>query len=228
MIVLADDDILVGPEWLSQLVAPFRRTARTGSGSSGGRWSPSSPTGSPPGWQGAHRPLGVPGRPGAAAAGPGAHGSELRVPEVGLREARQVRHEPHRQGGRLFGGGDSEMIRRVRAAGLEAWFVPGARALHQMPADRLTLGYALRHAFDSARSRVVDQVRLLRASGRSPLGFLASRAAAAALKLAGPGARPPLGPRPAHGGRQVGARARRTGWSCGYLYQIARSAAGKT
>jgi hypothetical protein len=131
-----------------------------------------------------------------------------------------------RQGERLFGGGDSEMIRRIRAAGLEAWFVPGARALHQMPADRLTLRYAMRHAFDSARSRVVDQVRTLRASGRSALGYMASRAAASALRLAGFLVVALLSALILRTGSAKAALVR--AWrACGYLYQIARSAVGK-
>jgi glucosyl-dolichyl phosphate glucuronosyltransferase len=118
------------------------------------------------------------------------------------------------------------MIRRLRSKGLEAWFVPGARALHQMPASRLTFRYAARHAFDSARSRVADRVESLRRSGKSPLGYLASRAAGNAGKL--------LGFLLAALGCAVvfrtGAakRALVRAWrSCGYLYQIARSATGK-
>ena len=131
-----------------------------------------------------------------------------------------------RQGARLFGGGDSEMIRRVRAKGLEAWFVPGARALHQMPASRLTFRYSARHAFDSARSRVADQVESIRKAGKSPAGYLATRAAGNAGKLLGflllalaCGVVLRTG---------AAKRALVRAWrSCGYLYQIARSAAGK-
>jgi hypothetical protein len=131
-----------------------------------------------------------------------------------------------RQGSKLFGGGDSNMIRRVRSAGLEAWFVPGAKVLHQIPASRLTLRYALRHAFDSARSRVVDGVRVLREAGRSPLPFLMSRAAGSAAKLAG--FLLASGACYAVFRRDPARRALVRAWrSCGYLYQIARSLAGK-
>jgi len=131
-----------------------------------------------------------------------------------------------RQGARLFGGGDSDMIRRIRAKGLEAWFVPGARALHQMPASRLCFMYAARHAFDSARSRVADRVDSLGKAGKSRWGYLASRAAANALKLAGLLL---LALACAVAFRTGAAkRALVRAWrSCGYLYQIARSAAGK-
>jgi hypothetical protein len=131
-----------------------------------------------------------------------------------------------RKGTALFGGGDSEMIRRVRAGGLEAWFAPGARVLHQIPAGRLTLHYALRHAFDSARSRVVDRVRVLRESRRSPLPFLGSRAVASAFKLAGFLVLCAACFVVFSRGRAKRALVR--GWRCcGYLYQIARSGVGK-
>jgi hypothetical protein len=131
-----------------------------------------------------------------------------------------------RQGASLFGGGDSEMVRRIRAGGMEAWFAPQAKVLHQIPAARLTFRYACRHGFDSARSRVVDRVRAIRTSGRSPAGFLASRALGSALKLvlflaAALGCAAVLRSGPA---KMALVRAWR---SCGYLYQISRSAVGK-
>ena len=84
-----------------------------------------------------------------------------------------------RSGKNLFGGGDTDMIRRVRAAGLEVWFAPAAKVRHQMPASRTTFRYATRHAFDSARSRVVD-----RASQGHAVGYLAARFAGNLVKVA--------------------------------------------
>jgi hypothetical protein len=96
-----------------------------------------------------------------------------------------------------------------------------------MTADRLTFDYAKRHAFDSARSRVVDQVRTLRASGRSPSGFLASRAVSSALKVVGFLLAALAWTVLFRIGAAKAALVR--AWrSCGYLYQIARSARGKT
>jgi hypothetical protein len=132
-----------------------------------------------------------------------------------------------RQGSRLFGGGDSQMIRRLRTVGLEVWFVPGAKVLHQIPAERLTLGYALRHAFDSARSRVADQIRMLHEAGKTALGFMLSRAAASALKLVGFLLLAMLSMLALRSG--AARRALVRAWrSCGYLYQIARACVGKT
>jgi hypothetical protein len=131
-----------------------------------------------------------------------------------------------RQGARLFGGGDSEMIRRIRAAGFQAWFVPGAKVLHQMPSSRLTLGYELRHAFDSARSRVVDRVRLLRSAGRTPLGFMVTRSFERVVKAVGFLFVALACVLVFRLGSAKGALVR--AWRCcGYLYQIARSALGK-
>jgi len=119
------------------------------------------------------------------------------------------------------------MIRRVRTAGLQVWFVPGAKVLHQIPAGRLTLRYSLRHAFDSARSRVVDNARVLRDARRSALPFLASRALANMAKLAWFLAE--AGACYAVFRKDPARRALVRAWrSCGYLYQIARSGAGKT
>ena len=72
------------------------------------------------------------------------------------------------------------MIRRVRAAGLEIWFAPAAVARHQMPASRTTFRYAARHAFDSARSRVIE-----RAGQRGAAGYLLSRFLANLVKAPG-------------------------------------------
>jgi hypothetical protein len=131
-----------------------------------------------------------------------------------------------RQGARLFGGGDSEMIRRLRAVGLEIWFVPGAKVLHQMPAQRLTLGYSLRHAFDSARSRVLDQVRVLKGSDRIAAGYLLTRAVANVFKVFGFLVLALLSVIVFRTGSSKRALVR--SWrSCGYLYQILRSSMGR-
>jgi glycosyltransferase involved in cell wall biosynthesis len=226
VIVLADDDILVGPDWLAQLVAPFSSDNAQRIGVVGGEVVPVFPDGVPAWLERAHRPLGFRRDPGPLPPNQAPMGANFAFPRWVFERFGKFETSLDRQGERLFGGGDSEMIRRVRAGGLEAWFVPGARALHQMSADRLTFRYAGRHAFDSARSRVVDQVRALRASGRSPLGFMASRAASSLLKLVGFLVLALLSALILRTGSAKAALVR--AWrSCGYLYQIARSAAGK-
>jgi hypothetical protein len=126
-----------------------------------------------------------------------------------------------RQGQSLFGGGDTEMIRRVRAAGLEVWFAPAASARHQMPASRTTFRYAARHAFDSARSRVID-----RAGRGGAAGYLVSRFFLNLLKVPGFGIIAGLQALLFRTGQAKKALVR--AWrSCGYIYQIPRSLLGK-
>jgi glycosyltransferase involved in cell wall biosynthesis len=126
-----------------------------------------------------------------------------------------------RAAGNYFSGGDSEMIRRVRQAGLEVWFVPAAAVRHQMPASRTTFRYAARHAFDSARSRVID-----RAGQPGATAYLAGRLLANVLKVAGFAFLALLNALVFRTGaaKQALVRAWR---SCGYLYQIPRSLLGR-
>jgi GT2 family glycosyltransferase len=126
-----------------------------------------------------------------------------------------------RAAGNYFSGGDSEMIRRIRAAGFDVWFSPAAAVKHQMPASRTTFRYAARHAFDSARSRVIDRSGQQGAKGYLAGRFFANLAKALGFALLGllngivlrTGA-----------AKKAAVRAWR---SCGYLYQIPRSLVGK-
>ena len=146
------------PDWIRELTAPFLTDTRpAGSAPSAEKSCPCSRTacrrGSP---NGMHRSRFGRRRTDVAAAD--ADRSQSRHSPVGLRGARLVHTSLGRQGKALFSGGEGEMIRRLRSAGLEIWFAPAAQVLHQMPASRMTFRYASRHAFDSARSRVVDRV----------------------------------------------------------------------
>jgi glycosyltransferase involved in cell wall biosynthesis len=226
VIALVDDDILMEPDWLAQLVAPFSGQPPPPVGVVGGEVVPIFPDGIPDWLKGTHRPLRFRKDPGPLPPGQSPMGANFAFPRWVFERFGRFDTHLDRKGTALFGGGDSEMIRRVRAGGLEAWFAPGARVLHQIPAGRLTLHYALRHAFDSARSRVVDRVRVLRESRRSPLPFLGSRAVASAFKLAGFLVLCAACFVVFSRGRAKRALVR--GWRCcGYLYQIARSGVGK-
>jgi GT2 family glycosyltransferase len=226
LVVLVDDDILVEPDWLAQLVAPFSSESAHKIGVVGGEVVPVFPDGLPPWLEGAHRPLGFRRDPGPLPPNQAPMGANFAFPKWVFVRFGMFDTRLDRQGSRLFGGGDSQMIRRLRAVGLEAWFVPGAKVLHQIPAERLTLGYALRHAFDSARSRVADQMRVLRESGRTPVGFMVSRAAGSALKLVCFLLLSMLSMLALRTG--AARRALVRAWrSCGYLYQIARAAVGR-
>jgi glucosyl-dolichyl phosphate glucuronosyltransferase len=226
VIVLVDDDILVEPDWLAQLVAPFSSLDSHSIGVVGGEVIPVFPDGIPAWLVGAHRPLGFRTDAGSLPPDQAPMGANFAFPKWVFARFGKFDTDLDRRGASLFGGGDSDMVRRVRSAGLKAWFVPGAKVLHQIPANRLTLGYALRHGFDSARSRVVDNARVLRDAGRPVFPYMASRFAANVLKLAlflaeSAACFAVMRKDPA---RRALVRAWR---SCGYLYQIARSAVGK-
>ena len=226
VVVLVDDDILMAPDWLSRLVAPFASENAHQVGVVGGEVVPVFPDGLPPWLEGVHRPLAL--RPDTGPLGPGQWpmGANFAFPRWVF--ARLGNFDTHldRRGAQLFGGGDTDMIRRVRAAGLEAWFVPGAKVQHQIPAGRLTFSYAARHAFDSARSRVVERCRTLRESRRPAAPFLLSRGAGSAAKLVLFGVQAAALFLVLRNGSAKRALVR--AWrSCGYLYQIARSLAGK-
>jgi hypothetical protein len=126
-----------------------------------------------------------------------------------------------RAAGNYFSGGDSEMVRRVREAGLKVWFSPAAAVKHQMPASRTTFRYAARHAFDSARSRVID-----RAGQPGAGGYLAGRLVGNVAKAIGFAVLALVNAIVFRTGpaKQALVRAWR---SCGYLYQIPRSMCGK-
>jgi len=94
-----------------------------------------------------------------------------------------------------------------------------------MTANRTTLAYVRKHAFDSACSRVIGRVSMDREDGRSPVGYLLARFVGNLLKA------------PAFGllalvtllCAQTGTAKKsfvRCWRSCGYLYQIPRSLFG--
>ena len=90
-----------------------------------------------------------------------------------------------------------------------------------MPASRTTFRYAARHAFDSARSRVIDRAGLPGAPvyllGRFPANLLKATAFALVAALNAITFR-------RGAAKQAIVRAWR---SCGYLYQIPRSLCGR-
>jgi glucosyl-dolichyl phosphate glucuronosyltransferase len=222
IIVFGDDDILVESDWISRMVAPWAGAAAARIGAVGGEVIPVFPDGLPAWVAEWHGPLAF-----RAEAGPlGPHqspmGANLAFPRRVFAELGPFHAGLDRTAGNYFSGGDSEMVRRVRAAGLEVWFAPAAAVRHQMPAGRTTFRYAARHAFDSARSRVID-----RAAGPGARGYLLSRLLANAAKAPGFALLAlaqllVLRPGPA---KKALVRAWR---SCGYIYQIPRSLRGRT
>jgi glycosyltransferase involved in cell wall biosynthesis len=221
IILFGDDDILVQPDWLAQMSVPLLADTAERIGAVGGEVIPIFPDGLPDWVREWHAPLAFRSDTGPLEARHSPMGANLAFPKWVFDRIGPFHTALDRAAGNYFSGGDSEMIRRVRSAGLEIWFSPDAAVKHQMPASRTTFRYARRHAFDSARSRVID-----RASQPGATAYLAGRLFANAAKAVGfalialcnaiafrPGA-----------ARKALVRAWR---SCGYLYQIPRSLAGK-
>jgi len=222
IVVFGDDDILVKPDWLAQMAVPLIADLDTRKiGAVGGEVIPVFPDGLPDWVREWHAPLAF--RPDL---GPIPHrhspmGANLAFPKWIFAQLGPFHTALDRAAGNYFSGGDSEMIRRVRAAGLEVWFAPAAAVQHQMPANRTTFRYASRHAFDSARSRVID-----RAGQPGASGYFASRLAGNFLKALGLAVLAILYAIVLQTGAAKKALVR--AWrSCGYLYQIPRSIFGK-
>jgi glucosyl-dolichyl phosphate glucuronosyltransferase len=217
IVVFADDDILVEPDWIAAIAAPFARHSPGKIGAVGGEVIPVFPDGLPPWLKGAHGPLGYRQDTGPLPPAQSPMGANLAIPRWIFEKYGRFHTDLDRQGKHYFSGGDGEMIRRLRTAGFEIWFAPEAKVLHQIPASRLNLRHVLRHAFDSARSRVVDR------AGRPGAGsYLVSRFFANAFKIPAFALMALLNALILRTGAAKKALVR--AWrSCGYLYHITRS-----
>ena len=221
IIIFGDDDILVAPDWLTQMLTPFSTDQSGLIGAVGGEVIPVFPDGLPPWVAEWHAPLAFRKDAGPLPSRHSPMGANLAIPRDVFARVGIFHTALDRAAGNYFSGGDSEMVRRIRAAGLEIWFAPRAAVRHQMPASRTTFRYAARHAFDSARSRTIDRARQV--GGRA---YLASRWFANILKLIGYAAMALLAALILRTGDAKKALVR--AWrSCGYLYQIPRSLVGK-
>lgn len=221
IIVFADDDILMAPDWLRELVRPFVEHPGCPIGCVGGEVVPVFPEGAPAWIRTWHAPLAFRTDAGPLAEPDSPMGANFAFPRALFADIGPFATGLDRKGASLLGGGDGEMIRRVRAAGREIWFAPAAVVKHQMPASRTTFRYAARHAFDSARSRVLER------AARSDRGrYLTSRLPANLLKV------------PVYAllallnlillRRDATKQALVRSWrACGYVYQITRSLCGK-
>ncbi len=222
IIVFGDDDILVQPDWLAHMtVALIADAAARKIGAVGGEVIPIFPDGLPVWVREWHAPLAFRADLGPIAARHSPMGANLAFPKWIFENLGPFHTALDRAAGNYFSGGDSEMIRRVRAAGLEVWFAPAAAVQHQMPASRTTFRYAARHAFDSARSRVIDRAGQTGAGGYFASRFLGNLVKALGFALLA---------LVYWLGFQTDAakKALVRGWrSCGYLYQIPRSLVGK-
>lgn len=222
IILFADDDILVQPDWIAQMAVPLLADAADRKiGAVGGEVIPVFPDGLPDWVREWHAPLRFRADTGPLEVRHCPMGANLAFPKWVFDELGVFHTALDRAAGSYFSGGDSEMIRRVRAAGLEVWFSAAAAVKHQMPASRTTFRYAARHAFDSARSRVID-----RAGQRGAAGYLAGRLFANLAKALGFALLALVNGVVFRTGAAKKALVR--AWrSCGYLYQIPRSMFGR-
>ena len=221
IIVFGDDDILVRPDWLAQMAVPLLADPAQKIGAVGGEVIPVFPDGLPPWVAEWHSPLAFRRDLGPIEARHSPMGANLAFPRWVFEQLGLFHTALDRAAGTYFSGGDSEMIRRVRSAGHEVWFAPGAAVQHQMPANRTTFRYASRHAFDSARSRVID-----RAGQPGAVEYFTGRFAGNLAKALGFAVLAVLNAVIFRHGAAKKALVR--AWrSCGYLYQIPRSLVGK-
>jgi glycosyltransferase involved in cell wall biosynthesis len=221
IIVFGDDDILVQPDWLAQIAVVLLADNARRIGAVGGEVIPVFPDGLPEWVREWHSPLAFRSDTGPLEARHSPMGANLSFPRWVFKELGPFHTALDRSAGNYFSGGDAEMIRRVRAAGLEVWFSAAAAVKHQMPASRTTFRYAARHAFDSARSRVID-----RAEQPGAIAYLAGRFLANVAKSVGFGLLSAGAGLVGQTGTAKKALVR--AWrSCGYLSQIPRSLIGK-
>jgi glycosyltransferase involved in cell wall biosynthesis len=219
IILFADDDILVEPDWVRRMAEPFGADDHIGA--AGGEVTPVFPDGLPPWIVGWHAPQALRASAGPLAMDRTPMGANLAIRKSVFDRLGLFRAELDREAGSYFSGGDAEMVRRIQASGWEIWFVPEAAVRHQIPASRTTFRYAARHAFDSARSRVIE-----RAGQPGAKTYLSTRLVVNAAKAAGFSALAILYLLSFQAGTCKKSLVR--AWrSCGYVYQAARSLRGR-
>ena len=225
IVVFVDDDVLVGPQWLRELTAPFFSKQGTRVGAVAGEVVPFFPDGCPSWVAGFHGPLAFRLEPGPIGPRQMPMSANLAFRRPVFEKIGRFEAEIGRHGRKIFSHDENFLIHRLRDAGYEVWFAPAAVARHQIPAARTRLKYVLAHGFDSARSRVFGRVNFDQAEGRSSWPYLLSRLIPNLLKAAGF-----LGIaflQMAIFRTDLAKKFLVRAWrACGYLYQIPRSLAG--
>lgn len=156
IIVYVDDDVLVGERWLDTLIEPWKNHLSRKIGAVGGTVVPVFPEGYPEWMEGWAKPLKHGEIAACLEAGKYPMGANVAFHRDVFHRVGKFRTDLDRKGKSLLSGGETEFMRRLRDADWEVWFAPHAVLEHQFPRSRMNLAYACRHAFDSARSRVLD------------------------------------------------------------------------
>lgn len=157
IVVFLDDDTEGKTDWLRRLMEPYGRDSAARIGVVGGEIVPGFPDGLPSWLEGQWEPLEYRQDTGPLPPNRLPMGANFSVRRSAALQAGFFRTDLGRKGEVLAGSEDHDFIRRVRSAGFEVWFVPDAAVVHLIPGNRLTFRYAMRHAFDSSRSRVIEK-----------------------------------------------------------------------
>lgn len=171
VVIFLDDDTEGRPDWLRHLMEPYRQDSAGRVGVVGGEIIPGFPDGLPKWLEGQWEPLKYRSDMGPLPPNRLPMGANFSVRRTAALGIGAFRTDLGRKGEVLAGSEDHDFIRRVRATGLEVWYVPDAEIVHLIPGNRLTFRYAMRHAFDSSRSRVIEKAAQAGKGG----GWLASR-----------------------------------------------------
>jgi len=221
IIVFGDDDIVAEPDWIRQIVRPFHEHPEARVGAVGGAVLPVFPDGCPKWVAAFHQPQVLREDLGPIEDGRVPMSANLAFRREALQAIGGFDVALGRMGKRVFGGDENRVIRGLHREGWTVWFAPAAAVQHQMPAGRTTFRYVARHAFDSARSRVIDRV-----SVGSAGSYLATRFVGNLLKALGFSLLALLQFIVLQGGPARTSLIR--SWrACGYLYQIPRSLFGR-
>lgn len=177
IIVFVDDDIVCESCWLKLLVAPFAGDPDQRIAAVGGEVIPVYSEGVHRGGIQIYRPLRLRETPGPILRRQMLMGANMAFRRDALIDAGMFDTRVGRVGSGLLAGDENRPIDRLRRQGREIWFVPAARVFHELPRSRTSLTYAMRHGFDSARSRVLTQSAALEEQRYSAVVFLWSRLA---------------------------------------------------
>jgi glycosyltransferase involved in cell wall biosynthesis len=172
VIVFLDDDTEGEADWLSRLMEVYAQDTLAKIGVVGGEIVPGFPDGLPKWLEGQWEPLAYRTEMGPLPPKRLPMGANFSARLTLARAVGGFRTDLGRSGDTLAGSEDHDFIRRVRATGAETWFAPAARVVHLIPGNRLCFRYAMKHAFDSSRSRVIEKVAPSRAKA---MGWMLSR-----------------------------------------------------
>jgi glycosyltransferase involved in cell wall biosynthesis len=175
LIVFVDDDVVCESCWLRSLIAPFAGDPDQRIAAVGGEVIPVYSEGVHRCGVQIYRPLRLRAEPGPIRNRQMLMGANMAFRREALVEVGLFDTRVGRIGNALLAGDENRPIVRLRKKSLEIWFVPAARVFHELPRSRTSLTYAMRHGFDSARSRVLTQTAALEEERRSVGMFLWSR-----------------------------------------------------